>query len=275
MTGSYRSLRIERSDSGLVEVVLMGPGKGNTMGPDYWREMPEVFTRLDADESVRAIIVRGDGKHFSYGLDLVAMSAELGPLILGNNLAGARTRLLELIERFQQSCDRVARCRHPVIAALHGWCVGGGLDLAAACDLRLASSDARISLREVRVAMVADVGSLQRLPRIIGEAHTRELAYTGRDLDAARALRIGLVTDVYGTPDDLLREARSLARTIAANPPLVVQGIKHVMDYCADKSLADGLRFVAVWNAAFLQSSDLGEAMAAFVDKRPPTFTGE
>ncbi len=275
MKESHRSLRIERSDDGLVEVVLTGPGKGNTMGPDYWREMPEVFTALDADESVRAIIVRGDGKNFSYGLDLMAMSAELGPLIQGDNLAAARTRLLDLIERFQQACDRVARCRHPVIAALHGWCVGGGLDLAAACDIRLASSDAKISLREVKVAMVADVGSLQRLPRIIGEAHTRELAYTGRDIDSARALRIGLVTDVYDTPEDLLREARALARAIAANPPLVVQGIKQVIDYCADKSLADGLRFVAVWNAAFLQSNDLGEAMAAFVEKRPAAFKGQ
>jgi enoyl-CoA hydratase len=162
-----------------------------------------------------------------------------------------------------------------VIAAIQGWCIGGGLDLASACDIRLASSDAKISLREVKVAMVADIGSIQRLPRIIGEGHTRELAYTGRDIDAARALRIGLVNDVYDSHEDLLREARALARNIADNPPLVVQGAKQVIDYCADKSLADGLRYVAVWNAAFLQSQDLGEAMAAFVEKRPAKFRGE
>lgn len=275
MTDSYRSLRVERADNGVVDVVLTGPGKGNAMGPDFWREMPELFTALDADESVRAIVIRGEGKHFSYGLDLLAMSAELGPLIQGDNLALARTRLLDLIGRMQQACDRVARCRKPVVAAIHGWCIGGGLDLASACDIRLASGDARISLREVKVAMVADIGSIQRLPRIIGEAHTRELAYTGKDIDAARALRIGLVSDVYDTPEALLREARALAHSIASNPPLVVQGIKQVMDYCADKSLADGLRYVAVWNAAFLQSQDLGEAMAAFLEKRPAVFKGE
>jgi enoyl-CoA hydratase len=275
MTDSFRSLRVERADNGVVDVVLTGPGKGNAMGPDFWREMPVLFTALDADESVRAIVIRGDGKHFSYGLDLLAMSAELGPLIQGDNLALARTRLLDLIGRMQQACDRVARCRKPVVAAIHGWCIGGGLDLASACDIRLASSDARISLREVKVAMVADIGSIQRLPRIIGEAHTRELAYTGKDIDAARALRIGLVSDVYDTPETLLREAGTLAQSIAANPPLVVQGIKQVMDYCADKSLADGLRYVAVWNAAFLQSQDLGEAMAAFLEKRPAVFKGE
>jgi enoyl-CoA hydratase len=274
-TDSFRSLRVERAADGVVDVVLIGPGKGNAMGPDFWREMPELFGTLDADEGVRAIVIRGDGKHFSYGLDLLAMSAELGPLIQGNNLALARTRLLDLIGRMQSACDLVARCRKPVIAAIHGWCIGGGLDLASACDIRLASKDARISLREVKVAMVADIGSIQRLPRIIGDAHARELAYTGKDIDATRALRIGLVNDVFDTPEDLVREARSLARSIAENPPLVVQGIKQVMDYCADKSLADGLRYVAVWNAAFLQSHDLGEAMAAFVEKRPAVFKGE
>ena len=274
MNDSYRSLRVERND-GLVEVVLIGPGKGNTMGPDFWREMPALFTALDVDESVRAIVVRGEGKHFSYGLDLTAMFSELGPLIQGDNLAAARTQLLDLIGRMQQACDRVARCRKPVIAAIQGWCVGGGLDLVSACDIRLASTDAKISLREVKVAMVADVGSLQRLPRIIGDAHTRELAFTGRDIDAARALRIGLVNDVYETHDELLSQARALARSIAANPPIVVQGAKQVLDYCADKSLADGLRYVALWNAAFLQSRDLGEAFAAFMEKRPPVFTGE
>ncbi len=274
MTDTYRSLRLERHD-GIVDVVLTGPGKGNAMGPDFWREMPELFAALDGDESVRAIVIRGDGKHFSYGLDLVAMSADLGPLIQGDNLALARTRLLDLIGRMQQACDRVARCRKPVIAAIHGWCIGGGLDLASACDIRIAASDAKISLREVKVAMVADIGSIQRLPRIIGEAHTRELAYTGRDIDAARALRIGLVNDVYETADDVVREAHVLARAIAENPPLVVQGVKQVMDYCADKSVDDGLRYVAVWNAAFLQSQDLGEAMAAFIEKRPPVFKGE
>ena len=273
METEYRSLKLARQD-GVAEVMLIGPGKGNAMGPDFWREMPELFATLDRDESVRAVIIRGEGANFSYGLDLTAMMNELGPLISGENLAAARSRLLDLIGDMQGACDRVARCRKPVIAAVNGWCIGGGLDLISACDIRLCSADARFSLREVKVAMVADIGSLQRLPRIIGEAHTRELAFTGKDIDSAHALRIGLVSEVYETETGLIEAARSLAREIADNPPLVVQGIKQVMNDCSDKSIADGLRYVAVWNSAFLQSEDLAEAMAAFRERRPPSFKG-
>jgi enoyl-CoA hydratase len=174
----------------------------------------------------------------------------------------------------QKACDRVAECRKPVIAAIGGWCIGGGLDLASACDIRLCSSDARFSLREVKVAMVADIGSLQRLPHIIGEAHTREMAFTGKNIDASRALRIGLVSEVYDTQAALVEAARSLAREIADNPPLVVQGIKQVMNCRIDKTIADGLRYVATWNSAFLQSEDLADALSAFRERRDPRFKG-
>lgn len=270
----YRSLRVERRGH-VAEVILTGPGKGNAMGPDFWREMPGLFTALDEDETVRCVLIRGEGKHFSFGLDLMAIMSDLGPHVSGANLAAERAKLLDLIGRMQQACDRVARCRKPVVAAVAGWCIGGGLDLAAACDLRVCSEDARFSLREVKLAIVADIGSLQRLPRIIGQGHTRQMAYTGGTVDAAHALRIGLVTEVLPDLDALLVRARALADEIAANPPLVVQGIKQVMDYCEDKSTADGLRFVAVWNSAFLQSRDLGEAVQAFMERRPPVFTGE
>mgnify|MGYP000007523390 FL=1 len=147
--------------------------------------------------------------------------------------------------------------------------------MIAACDIRIASADAKFSLREAKIAIVADIGSLQRLPAIIGQGHTRELAFTGKDIDAARALQIGLVSDVYETPEALLTAARSLAAEIAANPPLVVQGVKQVMNYCADKSIADGLEYVAVWNSAFMQSLDLIEAITAFRERRKPDFKGQ
>ena len=271
---SYRSVALTSAD-GVAEVELRGPGKGNAMGPDFWREMPEVFAALDGDDAIRCVLIRGSGGHFSYGLDVPAMMAQLAPLVAGELLAGARTRLLDLIGAMQQACDRVAQSRKPVIAAVSGRCIGGGLDLVAACDVRLCSSSASFSLREVKLAMVADIGSLQRLPRIIGEGATREMAFTGKDVDAARALRMGLVADVFADEAALLAAARAMAREIAGNPPLAVQGIKQVMNYCADKSLADGLRYVAVWNSAFLQSKDLAEAIGAFMEKRAPRFTGE
>ena len=272
---SWKSLRVAKSEPGIVTVTLTGPNKGNAMGPDFWREMPALFTALERDDQVRVIVIRGSGDHFSYGLDLVGMMSELSPLITGSPLAAGRAKLLRLIEDMQQACDRVARCKRPVIAAIHGWCIGGGLDLASACDVRLASRNAKFSLREVRLAIVADVGSLQRLPRIIGAGHLRELAYTGKDIDAARAERIGLVNDVFDTPEAMFAAADALAAEIAAQSPLVSSGIKQVLDYCEDKSTADGLRYVATWNAAFLQSNDLAEAVQAFMMKRAPVFTGE
>ncbi|PTL78611.1 crotonase/enoyl-CoA hydratase family protein [Vitiosangium sp. GDMCC 1.1324] len=274
MTAAYQSLRIEQAD-GIAEVVLTGPGKGNALGPDFWREMPEALRALDADDSVRVVLLRGDGAHFTYGLDLMAMMESLGPLLTGEgNLALERTKLLQLIEKMQASTEGLARCRKPVLAAVHGWCIGGGIDLIAACDFRYCSREAKFSLREVRVGITADLGALQRLPRIIGEGNTRELAYTGGDIDAERALQMGLVNQVFATPEELLAAARATARKIADNPPLVVQGAKQVMEYCADKSVADGLRYVAVWNSAFLQSNDLAEAFTAYAERRPPRFQG-
>jgi enoyl-CoA hydratase len=273
-SGELRSLKVSIAD-GIAEVVLVGPGKGNAMGPDLWREMPGAFEALDRDPTVRVVIVRGDGGHFSYGLDLMAMAGSVGPFIGGTQMAADRQRLLDLVTDLQRSFNRVAECRKPVIAAIVGWCIGGGLDLAAACDVRLATKDARFSLREVKVAMVADLGSLQRLPAIIGQGATRELAFTGKNIDAERALRIGLVSDVFADEAELLAAARAMAREIADGSAVVVQGIKQVMNDCAGLTVAEGLRHVAVWNAAFLQSADLGEAMAAFAERRPPKFQGK
>lgn len=258
----------------VATVTIKGPGRGNAMGPDFWRECPRLFEALDRDHAVRVVLLRGAGSSFCYGLDLPAMAGELGPLIGAGAGAVERTRLLDVIEDMQRAVHAVFRCRKPVVAAVHGWCIGGGLDLVAASDLRLCAAGARFSLREVKVAMVADVGSLQLLPHVIGDAATRELALTGGDIDANRALSLGLVSQVLGDDDALFAAARALARQIADNPPLVVQGIKQVMNRRIEGELLAGLRAVATWNAAFIGTEDLGEAMAAFVEKRPPRFTG-
>jgi enoyl-CoA hydratase len=265
-------MRVERVD-GIAEVSLLGPGKGNAMGPAFFRELPELFTSLDRDDSVRAVILRGDKGVFSYGLDLKAMAGALLPHLGPGNLAAERAKLLDLIGDLQRGFDAVERCRKPVIAAVAGPCIGGGVDLIAACDIRIASRDATFSVREVKVAIVADLGSLQRLPRIIGHGHTRELALTGRDIDAERAQRINLVNDVYDDEAKLLEAARTLAREIADNPAIVVQGVKQVLAFGDGRAVADAERFVAVWNAAFLASTDVSEALQAFAERRPPKFS--
>jgi enoyl-CoA hydratase len=271
---STRSIEVSTSDR-VATVTLIGPGKGNAMGPDFWREFPAAIEELARDAEVRAIVVRGAGDHFTFGLDLMGMMNELGPLVSQASLAKGRTELLRLIRELQRAFDVVEECPTPVIAAIHGWCIGGGVDLSAACDIRIASSEARFSVREVKLAMVADLGSLARLPRIIGQGHTRELAYTGKNIDAERALRIGLVNDVYPSPAALFEAANALAREIADNSPLTVRGIKEVMRFSDGKPPHESLAYVAAWNSAFLPSKDLGEALAAFMEKRKPTFTGE
>lgn len=271
MNNTYESMRVTSAD-GVAEVCLVGPGKGNAMGPAFFRELPIVFDALDRDSAVRAVILRGDKGIFSYGLDLMAMGGELMPHLSPGNLAAERAKLLQLITDLQRGFDAVERCRKPVIAAVAGPCIGGGIDLVSACDIRIASRDATFSVREVKVAIVADMGSLQRLPRIIGHGHTRELAFTGKNIDAERALRIHLVNDVYEDEAKLLEAAHVLAREIADNPAVVVQGAKQVLEFGESRRIADGERFVAVWNAAFLASTDLSEAMQAFMERRPAKF---
>jgi len=268
-----KSLRVDRTDN-VAEVTLLGPGKGNAMGPDFWDELPEVFTGLDADDEVRAVVLTGDGPNFSYGLDLPAMMPTWAEVLGPGAQAGPRTRFLQMIYRLQAAVTSVAACRKPVVAAVSGWCIGGGVDLITAADIRIASADAKFSVREVKVAIVADLGSLQRLAGIIGEGHLRELALTGKDIDAVRAERIGLVNDVYPDQSAVLAAARDLAAEIAANPPLVVRGVKEILNESREHDVAAGLRHVAAWNAAFLPSEDLVEAMQSFLEKRPPKFRG-
>jgi enoyl-CoA hydratase len=245
------------------------------MGFEFFAELPELFRELDADAGVRAIVLTGSGVNFSFGLDLKDVAAMFGALTTGEAGASARTAVLAQAREWQASITAVADCRTPVISAIQGWCVGGGVDLVAAADIRLASSDAKFSIRETKMAMVADLGSLQRLVGIIGDGHLRELALTGGDIDAARAERIGLVNAVYPDAASLSHGALELALAIAANSPLVTRGIKDVLDAERAPRVEAGLRYVAAWNAAFLPSSDLGEAFASFAERRAAEFSGD
>lgn len=274
MSDDLVSLKVDIAD-GVADVTLLGPGKGNAMGPDFWRELPLVFGELDKSDDVRAVVLTGSGANFSYGLDLPAMSGSWAGMLGGSALAKPRTDFLAELRTLQDAVTAVAACRKPVIAAVSGWCIGGGVDVIAAADIRLASADAKFSVREVKVAIVADLGSLQRLAGIVGEGHLRELAFTGKDIDAARAEKIHLVNDVYPDQEAVLAAARALAGEIAANPPLVVQGVKDVLGHQREHDIAAGLRYVGAWNAAFLPSEDLGEAVQAFLQRRSPKFNGK
>lgn len=255
-----------------VATVTLGT---RTMPPAFFDAVRSTFDELSATPELRAVVLRSDQKAFSYGLDLSAAFAEHGDKLMGTPTAGPRMKLRALIRSWQDAFSAVARCPVPVIAAVHGHCIGGGLDLVAACDLRVASEDTVFSLREVRVAIVADIGSLQRLPEVIGVAKTRELAYTGRDFGAAEALSMGLLNSVHLDRDAAWTAADKLATEIAANAPLAVRGIKHVLDWGVGKTVDERLDYVATWNSAFLASTDLGEAVAAFMEQREPRFTGQ
>jgi enoyl-CoA hydratase len=245
-----------------------------TMPPAFFVDIEALFRRLATEREVRAVVVQSSAKAFSFGLDLRAAMNELGPHLAGS-LAAGRMELLGLIQRLQGSFNVISTCPVPVIVAIHGPCIGGGLDLATAGDIRLATRDATFSLRETRIGIVADLGSLQRLPRLCGQGVVRELAFTGKDIAAERAVSIGLVNELFDDVTSLHAGARKLAVEIANNPPLTVRGVKAVLDYGEGKTVADGLAYVAAWNAAFLASEDLTEAMMAFIEKRPPRYTGK
>ena len=273
-------LRIAEGEAeGVATLLLDRPEARNAMGMDLWRDLPRAMDVLAADTSVRVVVVAAEGPHFSVGLDLKAM----GSMLTGGGdgagdarpsmAAKARSGRSEVL-RLQNAITAVARCPKPVIAAVHGYCIGGGVDLIAACDIRLASSDAVFSVREAKMAIVADLGSLQRLPAIISAGHLAELAFTGKDISAERAKEIGLVNDVAADADGVHKAAQTLAAEIAANSPIAVQGTKAVLTANEGRTVAEGLDYVATWNAGMLASDDLVEAVTAFMEKRTPKFTG-
>ena len=264
-----KMLKLEQKGH-VAHVTLNRPEKRNTMTLNFFRDMVDLFRQLDRDDSVRVVVVKGAGKCFTGGLDLT----DAASMFSGDGGAANREKIrLDIIE-LQEGMNWVEKCRKPVIAAVHGFCIGGGIDLLAASDIRIASKDAVFSIRETRVAIIADVGTLQRLPHIIGHGWTRELALTGRDFTAEEALKMGLITRVCEDKEALFEEADKLADQIARLSPLAVQGTKDVINYSRDNGVYPGLDYVAQKNASALISGDVAEAAAAFMEKRQPVFKG-
>lgn len=271
-------LTLDRADH-VATVTLDRPARKNAFGETFWAAFPEVIQRCADDPDIRVVCLIARGPVFSAGLDL----QEMGPLLLGAAAdpaaealpsAAERQRLQQQIQRLQKVFTAVADCPKPVIAGIHGPCIGAGVDLITACDIRLAAADAAFSVRETRMAMVPDLGTLERLRGIVPDGHLAELVYTGRDVDAAQARAIGLVNDVFEDRTALHAGVKALADQIARNAPQAVQGAKQMLRAARRAEETEGLERVALHNAAFLPSHDLKEALTAFFEKRPPTFTG-
>ncbi len=273
MSSPYRFYKVEKKGR-LAHIFLNRPEKKNAMGPEAWHEIIPIFADIDADEEIRAVIIAGNGRDFSAGIDLVAMAPLIPAMAQWDRSARGMMQLFKAIFPLQESMNCIEKCAKPVLCAFHGYCIGAALDLGAACDIRLASADAKISLRETALSFIADVGVLQRLPLIVGQGIAREMAFTAGFMDAKRALEINLVNRLYPDKESLLRGAEELALEIAARAPLAVQGSKAVLNYCRGKSIADGLEYVAARSAMILPSEDLAEALAAFAEKRNPEYRG-
>lgn len=270
----WNTLTIDIADH-VAQVRLNRPDKANAMSRELWSELPQAMAWLDEQveaAGARVAVLAGNGKHFCAGID-VQLLAEVGTQA-GAKGCAARTReqLRKFILGAQDSLTSVERLRIPVIAAVHGACYGAGVDLIAACDLRYASADAKFCIKEVDLALAADVGTLQRLQHAVPLHVLAELSYTAETFDGARAAQLGLLNRCYGSADELHAGVLATAKTIAAKSPVAVRGIKHNLLYSRDHTVAEGLHYMAAWNAAMLISDDAPEALMAAAQKRPAKF---
>ncbi|HEY0325234.1 MAG TPA: enoyl-CoA hydratase-related protein [Allosphingosinicella sp.] len=256
-------------DGAVAHVELTRADKLNAMDGDMFAAIGDTVRRIGRDPAVRAILLSGQGRHFTAGLDLEYASSQFPPSADAGRAAEARLRHIEWL---QDAFNAVEQARVPVVAAIHGGCIGAGVDLASACDLRVASADAFFQVAEVDVAITADLGTLQRLGFLIPHGVLRELTYTGRRMGAEEAARYGLVNQLAENREAAIAAGLALARAIAAKSPLAVAGAKRSLNYSRGRPVEEGLRDVALWNAGTLVSADLGEAVKARLGKTEPKF---
>ena len=265
---AYRCFDVEIADH-VAHVRLSRPDELNTMIPQFWAELPEIVTRLSDEGSARAVVISSTGKHFSAGMDL---SVFAGGHDDEGELGRTRARMRSTAKRLQWSFTALEKARMPVLTAVQGGCIGGAVDLVTAADLRYCTADAWFCVMETNIGMTADVGTLQRLGKVIPEGVARELAFTGRRMPAARAFEVGLVQQVYDDHDALVEGVLATAREIASKSPLAVWGIKVAMNFARDHSVDDSLDQIATWQSGMFQPADMMEAFAAKAEKRDPVF---
>jgi enoyl-CoA hydratase len=258
-------------DAHVATIRLNRPEKANAMSATMWQEIRKAFDWVDTTPEARVAVLQGEGKLFCAGIDLQMM---MGINADVRNDCDGRTReaMRRVILDMQDTLTSLERCRKPVLAAIHNGCIGGGIDLITCADMRYCSADAYFTIKEIDIGMTADVGTLQRLPKLVGDGITRELAYTGRKCLADEAQQIGLVNRVFESREALYAGVQEIAATIAVKSPLSIRGTKEMINYARDHSVADSLNYIATWNAAMLMSNDLTEAMTANMQKRAPVF---
>ena len=270
---SYKNFSVDIDDR-VAHVVLTRPHKRNSMDPAFWRELPEIIADIDGNARARAIVISSTGPHFSSGMDLAAFGGGSSGSAADDATASIRhgASFYDSTSHLQQAFSCMEECRIPVLAAVQGGCIGGAVDMVTACDMRYATEDAFFTIFEINIGMTADVGTFPRLVKLIPEGIVRELAYTGRRMSATEAKEVGLVNRVFKDHEAMLEGVLELAREIAAKPPLAVYGCKRMINYARDHTTADGLDYIAIWNASFLQGAEMSEAMLANRQKRPGKF---
>ena len=271
---NYESFKYS-SEEGIGHLVLNKGEDLNKMTMNFWYELPKILDEIDRDASLRVLILSSTGKHFCAGMDLKNFGT------LGNDSekktnvpdkARIGENLYRVAKELQDMLSKLEKLRIPVLAGIQGGCIGGGLDLVTAADMRFASKDAFFCIQEINIGMAADIGTLQRLPRVIPEGKVRELAYTGRRMPAEEALETGLVNKVYENHEEMVAGLKEMATVIASKSPLAVYGTKAILNFSRDHTIAEGLEYNALWSGAMLPQEDMAEAMMSNMEKRDPEF---
>ena len=271
---NYKSFKYA-SEEGVGHLILDKGEDLNKMTMNFWYELPRILDEIDKDASLRVLILSSTGKHFCAGMDLknfgsLGNDAEKKPNVPDKARIGEC--LYRVAKELQDMLSKLEKLRIPVLAGIQGGCIGGGLDLVTAADMRFASKDAFFCIQEVNIGMAADIGTLQRLPRVIPEGKVRELAYTGRRMPAEEALEAGLVNKVYESHEEMISGLKEMAAVIASKSPLAVYGTKAILNFSRDHTIAEGLEYNALWSGAMLPQEDMAEAMMSNMEKRDPEF---
>lgn len=270
---TYTCFDVETSNH-VAHVRMIRPERANSMIPEFWQELPEIVDQLSAGGDARVIVLSAEGRHFCSGMDLSVFAGNNNVSSQEHSKHGSRQRaaLRSGVLELQRTFSCLEESRLPVLSAIQGACIGGGIDMVSATDLRYATEDAFFCIQEINIGMTADVGTLQRMPKLVPEGVVRELAYTGRNMAAAEAKERGFINETYGDQDEMLEAVLEIAGEIASKSPMAIWGTKRTLNYGRDHSVADGLEYIATWNAAMFDTDDMAEAFRAGTQDRDAEF---